>query len=1016
MRLRSAALLDPFCPGTAGARPAALLSPTHARHICLTPTAFGQSRGYDPMPAMRWTLEPLAGRQPRPTASERRNSHHSPPVLNKLLFRSALHEHADPAQRILGLAALPPDSLEIAQLLSGDPTPEVRAAAAAHCADPTALAAAWQAESAPDVRTAIAASLERALAATPDDAAVEPLLAAENCSDAFRAAVALHTQDEDRCRRAIEGMRDDEALVDLALAAAHAPVRLAAAERVHAPQALQRLADAAKDKDRGVARLARQRLEAIERRASQSVQADALLAQAEALVAQPGPIVMAAVELERRWKALDLADDAGRRARWDAAGRLLQERFDREHEAQRARARFEQRLGEWLAALQATPAAERLSALRDELLALREQAQEHDDAPALARLQQAERQIAHWEQLLPALAAAEALVIEAEQLAAGTPIDNAQLPARWQALELSVRTPDLTRRFEAALLVIEQRRLAHVRATQQQETAARHQLHELLHTAEQALAAGHLQEARAAADQTRPLKAAAGTLPKPTVQRLSRLVQQLVELERWHSFGQHTARVQLCERAEASEKQDPAPTPAQAARDVQALRTEWKALDEQHAGVSKAVPRSLWERFDGACERAYAPAARHFSELAAQRKAARKQREDFIAAAAAHGPTLLTDPPDWRVIEHWLRDTDKAWHGGDLGSVDPGTWKKLDARLKAAVAPLRDVLSTARNVAKAEREALVAEAQALAAKAAERDTPSLVRAIQARWQEHAKRMPLAQREERALWEQFRAACDVVFETRHSKRKETDQRKHQDRRALETLCEQLEQLAHSTEPDDAAIRRAEREVQEQWRKSLAESGAAPAPLDARFRKARAAVDALLGTRARGREAAVWQALLVKERLCEQLDALASADPDAARETAAADSVRQRWAALAPLPTAWEQKILARRDAALHALSDEDARYDYADRIEDSGTLRRDALLELELLLGMPSPADLQKERLAVQVRQIRSRLKTAQSANATAGDHLLAWCITPGVADARDRERCERIVSSLEHRG
>ena len=46
-------------------------------------------------------------------------------------------------------------------------------------------------------------------------------------------------------------------------------------------------------------------------------------------------------------------------------------------------------------------------------------------------------------------------------------------------------------------------------------------------------------------------------------------------------------------------------------------------------------------RFDGACEKAYAPAARHFAELAAQRKLARKQREDFIAAAAAHAPTLL---------------------------------------------------------------------------------------------------------------------------------------------------------------------------------------------------------------------------------------------------------------------------------------------------------------------------------------------------------------------------------------
>jgi len=83
------------------------------------------------------------------------------------------------------------------------------------------------------------------------------------------------------------------------------------------------------------------------------------------------------------------------------------------------------------------------------------------------------------------------------------------------------------------------------------------------------------------------------------------------------SFGQHNARVQLCERAEALAAETH--PPAQLAREVQKLRAEWKALDEQHAGV----PKSLWERFDGACEKAYAPAARHFAELHAARKQAR---------------------------------------------------------------------------------------------------------------------------------------------------------------------------------------------------------------------------------------------------------------------------------------------------------------------------------------------------------------------------------------------------------
>jgi hypothetical protein len=492
---------------------------------------------------------------------------------------------------------------------------------------------------------------------------------------------------------------------------------------------------------------------------------------------------------------------------------------------------------------------------------------------------------------------------------------------------------------------------------------------------------------------------------------LSRVVQQLVELERWQSFGQQNARVQLCERAEALLQQKLAP--AALAKEVQQLRAEWKKLDEQYAGV----PKPLWERFDGACEKAYAPAAQHFAEMAAQHKQARKQREEFIAAAATHAATF-SEPYDWRAIERWLRETDSTWHGATLGSVEPGAWKKLDARLKAALAPLRDALSAARNQTKAERQALIAEATALAAKAMERDAPAHVKELQARWQAHAKATSLAQRDERVLWEQFRAACNAVFDARRSSRKEADNRKHEQRRAFETVCEQLEQLARSTDAEEAQVRRAQHELQEQWRKALAESGPVPAALEARFRTARSGVDTMLKARNRAREAQVWHALLAKERLCEELDALVIAPPDAS-DAVAVEAVQQRWSALPPLAAAWEQKLVARRDAALAALApdaDEYAREDHAVLIEKSSAARRDALLELELTLSLESPADLQPQRLAVQVKQLRNRFKRAATGTAgSAGEILLEWCTLPGVADTRDLKRCEQIIASIERR-
>ncbi len=554
--------------------------------------------------------------------------------------------------------------------------------------------------------------------------------------------------------------------------------------------------------------------------------------------------------------------------------------------------------------------------------------------------------------------------------------------------------------------MIEQRRLAQVHAAEQKTNAARQEVHGLLHTAEQALAAGQLQSARAAADEIRTRKPDAGLLPKPTMQRVSRLNSQLAELERWESFGQQHARLQLCERAEAAATAPPdAP---RLAAEVRKLREEWKALDQQHAGV----PKALLERFDRACEKAYAPAARHFAQMAAQKREARKRRDEFIAAAAAHAATLLAEPRDWRAIEQWLRETDRVWREGDLGSVDPKAWKGFDARLKAAVAPLRDALAAARTQAKAGRQALIDEVTALAGAAMERDAPSRVKAIQARWQAQAKGFGLAQRDERALWEQFRSACNAVFDARQAKRKEADGVKHEHHRALEAICVELEQLAAATDKPDGDLRRSLRELEERWKKQLGGFDPAVRGVESRFRKAKTAVEAALSARARSREAAVWQTLAAKERLCEELDALVRATRSPAEDSAMA-AANERWLTLSSLPPEWEKQMVARRDAALRALAESAAAAEYAARIDRGIELRREILLELEISLGLESPAELQAQRLALQVNQLKRRFQDAATPGAgPAGERLLAWCAEPGIAGAQDRERCERVFAAV----
>jgi hypothetical protein len=106
--------------------------------------------------------------------------------------------------------------------------------------------------------------------------------------------------------------------------------------------------------------------------------------------------------------------------------------------------------------------------------------------------------------------------------------------------------------------------------------------------------------------------------------------------------------------------------------------------------------------------------------------------------------------------------------------------------------------------------------------------------------------------------------------------------------------------------------------------------------------------------------------------------------------------------------------ARRDAALLALADAEAAGTYLARIEQGAASRREALLGLELLLGLESPPEFQPQRLALQVKQLKERFSSAASAGAvSAGERLLGWCSQAGVADALDRQRCERILAKIE---
>jgi ATP-dependent RNA helicase SUPV3L1/SUV3 len=233
------------------------------------------------------------------------------------------------------------------------------------------------------------------------------------------------------------------------------------------------------------------------------------------------------------------------------------------------------------------------------------------------------------------------------------------------------------------------------------------------------------------------------------------------ELEDWQRWRADQLREGLLAQALALTQGPEAerPTGRKLQETIRQLREQWKQIDQ--GGTSN---HALWKRFDEACNQAYQAVEAWRRELKAQNEAARQARlaliEEVKAWTAAHA-----DSDDWRAQLRDLHAFAERWRQG--GHVSEKTFAELQPLWKAAMAAAHERIEAAQADSVARRQALIAEAQALAAEP--RLRLDAVKALQQRWQEEAHRVPLDRRQEQKLWEAFRQPIDAAFARKSAER-------------------------------------------------------------------------------------------------------------------------------------------------------------------------------------------------------------------------------------------------------
>ena len=809
---------------------------------------------------------------------------------------------------------------------------------------------------------------------------------------------------------------DEAAALEFIVSSEFADARLIAAEHVHSLPLLEKAHQAMRNTDRRVAKLMQGRIDLIRHQAAETQRAQASIAAAQRLLSDEKLSPNQVAELDRQWQVIkatpELATDfAAARAALAArleAQVLLQRAVIDAVAAARALASNGQGAGELAQALADLDAEHARHAQSPERASL----PKHLELDFTQAREQAQSALQALQQHQAVFDARQLALAEWQAQDAAT-LDAAALKRAWQALPRLPESPlsdSLQQQFAAMLASAPApvQAAAPAAATPgegdaaprkpRQEHApvskeATEQFFKTLDAMEAALQDGLLHVASEHDKTLRDTKH--GRLTPAQADRLAHVRAEFKRLADWARWGGNVSREELVKSGEELPAQE-LPM-AELAKKVGSLRERWKSLDT----LSGPAPKSLWERFDAACSLAYAPAAQHFKQLAEERHGNAAKAQELIAETAA---LAAQESTDWKQVASASQRLRQAWTR--LGTIDRKEKKRLDTEFGAALDALSKPLDTQRQIETARREQLIVEVGLL--KPSERNTVDMLKALQDKWQELAKALPLERRAEQALWQRFRAACDDIFSRRKETAHAADHERREHLHAREALCAALE-TAVVPEGDDksrtAFINHLLRDTRAAWNATGPVPRASEAKIEQRYQAAVAGVQAQADAIAERAGAAQANALRDKLRLVQALEA-ALADADAGAD---AQAWGGRWSALPPLDAQYERSLQQRFAAAQAALGEGSAAY--VRQLQANQERLLDEVLRLEIVAGVDSGAEFARDRLKMQVEVLQSSLKSGQKP-LTQVLQLMQLCAIPAVTDARTASRIETLLRRI----
>ncbi len=274
-------------------------------------------------------------------------------------------------------------------------------------------------------------------------------------------------------------------------------------------------------------------------------------------------------------------------------------------------------------------------------------------------------------------------------------------------------------------------------------------------------------------------------------------------------------------------------------------------------------------------------------------------------------------------------------------------------------------------------------------------------------------MPARQKDENRLWQNFRAACDAVFERRAALHQAHTNELKDNLATREGICAEARALAASEE-DPKRLTAGLRELDDRWHvaQALPIPRQSAGQLARHWQECRHELERLCRAGEERQRQAALDLLQRQADFCERLELSVLGEIPDPLDPAGA---RQSWSQFPAEPeNELSQALAARFESALAAAQDPEQLAELKRRYADNDQQRSQLCLQLEIIAGLESPPELAQQRLEFQVARLAERMVEGEDDPLQGATRLLHDWYLCGPAPRNDslNARFERVRRAL----